>query len=125
MLLRYGTVGVLNTLLTLATFTALTASGVDASVASALGFGVGAINGYVWNRRWTFRCAGGFWRYVGVQLLGAACSAAGIALLSAPHLLAECIVIPCVTLLTYTLSRTIVFSSTMSGIGSRAPVSNS
>ena len=48
---RFCLVGVSNTLLTLATFTLL----VPAAPASALGFAVGAINGYVLNRSWTFR----------------------------------------------------------------------
>ena len=52
---RFCLVGVSNTLLTLATFTLLTAAGVPAAPASALGFAVGAINGYVLNRSWTFR----------------------------------------------------------------------
>jgi putative flippase GtrA len=110
---RFGTVGVANTLLTLVTFTLLTRVGVESSLASALAFGAGAINGYLLNRAWTFHASGSLPRYVAVQLVGAACSAGGIALASSTldlrHLIAECVVIPAVTLLTYTLSRRLVF----------------
>jgi hypothetical protein len=53
-------------------------------------------------------------RYVAVQALGAALSAAGVALaitdLDFQHLAAEVLVLPWVTLLTYTLSRRLVFA---------------
>ena len=52
-------------------------------------------------------------RYVAVQAVGAGCSASGVALavdaLARRRLLAECVVIPVVTLITYTLSRRLVF----------------
>lgn len=113
-LTRFCTVGVLNTLLTLVAFTLLTRVGVASSPASALAFAAGAVNGYVLNRSWTFRAPGSLMRYVAVQAVGAACSAGGIALarseLDLRRLLAECVVIPAVTLITYTLSRRIVFA---------------
>ncbi len=114
-LVRYATVGVANTLLTFVAFAVLTHAGVNASVASALAFAAGAINGYSLNRRWTFQARGHFGRYVAVQALGAACSAAGIvivaAAITARRPLDECLVIPAVTMLTYTLSRRVVFAS--------------
>jgi putative flippase GtrA len=116
-LARFCAVGVVNTLLTLAAFAALTRLGSSAPVASALAFGAGAVNGYVLNGRWTFRgSAGGpstLGRYVAVQAFGAALSAAGIALVSSDlavrHLAAEALVIPFVTITTYALSRRLVF----------------
>lgn len=116
-LARFCAVGVVNTLLTLAAFAALTRAGVAAPAASALAFAAGAVNGYVLNGRWTFRgSAGGastLLRYVAVQAFGAALSAAGIALVSSDlavrHLAAEAIVIPFVTITTYALSRRLVF----------------
>ena len=116
-LARFCAVGVVNTLLTLTAFTALTRAGSPAPAASALAFVVGAANGYVLNGRWTFRgSAGGpatLGRYVAVQAFGAALSAAGIALVSSDlamrHLAAEVIVIPFVTITTYALSRRLVF----------------
>jgi putative flippase GtrA len=113
---RFATVGAMNTALTLATFALLTHARVPPTLASLLAFAIGAVNGYVLNRSWTFHAAGGpgtLVRYVLVQAAGAACSAGGMALgvtaVRLPGLLAECIVVPAVTLVTYTLSRRLVF----------------
>jgi putative flippase GtrA len=53
-LLKFGVVGVANTLLSLLAFRLLTTSGLSAPFASAIAFLVGAVNGYRWNRSWTF-----------------------------------------------------------------------
>ena len=54
--LKFGTVGVSNTLLTFAVYTfLLKVVGVWYLAASAIGFIVGATNGFLLNRRWTFR----------------------------------------------------------------------
>jgi putative flippase GtrA len=54
--IKFGVVGVSNTLLTFAVYTLLLKGfGVWYLAASAAGFVVGAINGFLWNRRWTFR----------------------------------------------------------------------
>lgn len=54
--LKFGVVGVSNTLLTLAVYTLLLkVAGVWYLAASAIGFVVGATNGFLLNRRWTFR----------------------------------------------------------------------
>ncbi|HEY4810281.1 MAG TPA: GtrA family protein [Solirubrobacteraceae bacterium] len=53
---KFGLVGVSNTLLTLAVYTLLLkVFGVWYLAASAIGFAVGATNGFLLNRRWTFR----------------------------------------------------------------------
>jgi putative flippase GtrA len=53
---KFGIVGVSNTLLTLAVYTLLLkVFGVWYLAASAIGFIVGAVNGFLLNRRWTFR----------------------------------------------------------------------
>jgi putative flippase GtrA len=53
---KFGIVGVSNTLLTFAVYTALLkVFGVWYLAASAIGFAVGATNGFLLNRRWTFR----------------------------------------------------------------------
>jgi putative flippase GtrA len=55
-LAKFGLVGVSNTLITLLVYTLLVkALGVWYVEASALGFMVGAVNGFLWNRAWTFR----------------------------------------------------------------------
>ena len=54
--MKFGIVGVSNTLLTFAVYTLLLkVFGVWYLAASAIGFVVGAINGFLLNRRWTFR----------------------------------------------------------------------
>jgi putative flippase GtrA len=53
---KFGIVGVSNTLLTFAVYTLLLkVFGVWYLAASAIGFTVGAVNGFLLNRRWTFR----------------------------------------------------------------------
>ncbi len=53
---KFGIVGVSNTLLFLAVYTVLLKGfGVWYLAASAIGFIVGAVNGFILNRRWTFR----------------------------------------------------------------------
>lgn len=58
--LKFGLVGVSNTLLTFVVFTILVqVVGVWYVAASAVGFLVGASNGFLLNRSWTFRGHGG------------------------------------------------------------------
>jgi putative flippase GtrA len=53
---KFGVVGVSNTLLAFFVYTLLLkVFGVWYVAASGIGFAVGAINGFLWNRRWTFR----------------------------------------------------------------------
>jgi putative flippase GtrA len=53
---KFGIVGVSNTLLAFAVYTLLLkVFGVWYLAASAIGFAVGAVNGFLLNRRWTFR----------------------------------------------------------------------
>ncbi len=54
--MKFGIVGVSNTLLSFAVYTLLLkAFGVWYVAASGIGFTVGAVNGFLLNRRWTFR----------------------------------------------------------------------
>jgi putative flippase GtrA len=54
--IKFGIVGVSNTLLFFAIYTALVKGfGVWYVAASAIGYIVGAVNGFLLNRRWTFR----------------------------------------------------------------------
>jgi putative flippase GtrA len=53
---KFGVVGVSNTLIFFAVYTVLLkAFGVWYVAASGIGFAVGAVNGFLWNRAWTFR----------------------------------------------------------------------
>jgi putative flippase GtrA len=55
-LVKFGIVGVSNTLLSLAVYTVLLkVFGVWYLAASAIGFAVGAVNGFLLNRKWTFK----------------------------------------------------------------------
>ena len=56
-LVRFGLVGAVNTALTLATYSVMLALHAPAPLAGAVGWGVGATNGYLLNRAWTFRDA--------------------------------------------------------------------
>lgn len=53
---KFGIVGVSNTLIFFAVYTLLwKVFGVWYVAASGIGFAVGAVNGFLWNRAWTFR----------------------------------------------------------------------
>lgn len=53
---KFGIVGVSNTLLFSAIYTVLVKGfGVWYIAASAIGFAIGAVNGFLWNRSWTFK----------------------------------------------------------------------
>ncbi|HWX45868.1 MAG TPA: GtrA family protein [Solirubrobacteraceae bacterium] len=53
---KFGIVGVSNTVLSLVVYTVLLKGfGMWYLAASAIGFAVGTVNGFLWNRRWTFR----------------------------------------------------------------------
>ena len=107
-LVRFCVVGVSNTLVTLISFALLAHVGVPRTVASAMAFALGATNGYFLNRSWTFhserRGPATVARYVAVQGLGALLSAVAIGLLRS-----EFLVLPLVTVITFTLARRLVF----------------
>jgi putative flippase GtrA len=53
---KFGIVGVSNTLISFAVYTLLLkVFGVWYVAASGIGFALGAVNGFLWNRAWTFR----------------------------------------------------------------------
>jgi putative flippase GtrA len=53
---KFGIVGVSNTLISLAVYAVLLKGfGMWYLAASAIGFAVGTVNGFLWNRKWTFR----------------------------------------------------------------------
>ena len=116
-LLRFITVGVSNTVVTLLAYAGLVAIGAPVVVASAVGFALGAFNGYRLNRVWTFRGAPGGAvtgaRYVAVQGAGLVLNTAGVWLAvdaaGLPRLTGEVVILPLVTVTTYLLSRCWVF----------------
>jgi putative flippase GtrA len=115
-------VGAGNTLLSWCVYAALTSFGVPYLAASALAFALGAVNSYVLNRRWTFRSRGryapevvrfGVVQSVGltvdVLLLGALTEDLGL-----HHLLAQAIVFPIASGVTFALSRQWAFAGVSS-----------
>jgi putative flippase GtrA len=71
---RFLFVGAGNTVLSFVAYRLLLALGTPYVIAAALAFWVGAVNGYVWNRRWTFAArdtARARVAYVAVQVAGA------------------------------------------------------
>jgi putative flippase GtrA len=117
-IVRFCVVGLSNSAITFAAYSALVAAGCPAPAASAAGFALGAANGYRWNSRWTFAAdglvPGTAIRYVAVQALGTALSAAGVAAARGAgltRLSAEVVILPCVTVVAYCLSRSFVFRS--------------
>jgi putative flippase GtrA len=115
---RFGVVGATNTALTLGAYALLVLAGVPGPVAGALGWALGAANGYRLNRRWTFRSAlrgvTPAARYIAVQALGAGLDALGIWLVvghgDLPRFEGEIAILPVVTLLTFVLCRGWVFA---------------
>jgi putative flippase GtrA len=60
---KYAVVGVMNTLLTLGViFVCKSLFGVNAYVSNAIGYLVGVINSFIWNRNWVFKSNGHFSR---------------------------------------------------------------
>lgn len=55
--LRYGTVGFANSVISAGCYAALIALGTTPALSASLAFAIGAVNGYLWNRRWTFAAA--------------------------------------------------------------------
>ena len=53
--IKFGLVGVLNTVITIIVFNLLRTIGVDMIVANIIGFISGMINSYFWNNRWVFK----------------------------------------------------------------------
>jgi putative flippase GtrA len=117
-LVRFGLVGATNTALTLAVYSALVALETPVALAGAVGWGVGAVNGFVLNRAWTFRgSARGALpaaRYAVVALAGSALNAALVSVAVSedhlPHIAGELAVLPPVTLLSFLLCRGWVFA---------------
>jgi putative flippase GtrA len=117
-LVRFGVVGATNTALTLAAYACFVALHAPVPLAGAAGWGVGAVNGFVLNRAWTFRGAphGAVpaARYAAVALAGSGLNAALAAIAVGqehlPRLAGELVVLPPVTLITFVLCRTWVFA---------------
>jgi putative flippase GtrA len=111
-------VGAGNTLLSWCVYAALVAAGVAYLVASALAFAVGALNSYAFNRRWTFRShdhpAREVLRFGVVQCVGLGTDVLLLHTLTRGvglhHLIAQVLVFPVASTVTFLLSRHWVFA---------------
>ena len=110
---RFVAVGGSNTALSFATYVLAQGAGVPYLLAGALAFTAGAINGFVLNRRWTFRTNGSKLRYLAVQVAGLLLTTgllrlfvegAGLGTIAAYGL-----AIPAVTVTTFTANRAWTF----------------
>ena len=117
---RFLAVGATNTAVTLSAYALALHAGAHYLVAGALAFALGALNGFVLNRTWTFAHRGPLGtagvRYCAVLLLGLGTNVAllklGVRGLGLAHLPAEFAAVAPVTLLTFILSRTWTFRPT-------------
>jgi putative flippase GtrA len=117
-LVRFGLVGFTNTALTLATYAVLVALHAPVALAGAAGWAVGAVNGFVLNRAWTFRgSARGALpaaRYAVVAMAGSGLNAALVSIAVSeqhlPRIAGELAVLPPVTALSFVLCRSWVFA---------------
>lgn len=69
-LIKYALVGVMNTLLTLTViFLCKSVLGVNPYVSNALGYFIGLVNSFLWNRAWVFHAADGKIHHQAVRFL--------------------------------------------------------
>ena len=117
-LVRFGLVGSTNTVLTLATYAVLSGLHAPVALAGAAGWAVGAVNGFVLNRAWTFRGAARgavpAARYAVVALAGSGLNAVLVSIAVSdqhlPRFAGELAVLPPVTVLSFLLCRGWVFA---------------
>ncbi|KMJ59091.1 sugar translocase [Bacillus sp. LL01] len=71
--LKFGTVGVFNTLITFFSFTVFYYIGINYLLAHVMGYGLGVLNSYYWNKRWVFKDerkkTAIFYKFVAVNLV--------------------------------------------------------
>jgi putative flippase GtrA len=112
-LVRFVVVGGTNTLVALLGYTLLVGVGAAYPVAATIGYAAGILNGYTWNRLWTFETGAfhlpEFSRYVVVQGSGLAANLLGLVLLvetvGLGKVTAEAISVVPIVLVTYSLNR--------------------
>lgn len=62
-LIKYGIIGVSNTLITLVAFYLLnTMAGLSENFANAAGYVLGVVNSFIWNRNWVFKTKNSNWK---------------------------------------------------------------
>ena len=123
---KFLVVGASNTVLSFVVYATIVAFGVRYVAAGAAGFAAGAVNGYVLNRRWTFRrvdSTGARVRYLAVQAAGLASTSALLWLLAAPERLGSYVVtVPVVTVAMFVANRNWTFGPAPRPMGPRGEV---
>lgn len=114
---RFLLVGIANTVLSFIAYRLLLALGTPYVIAAALGFSVGAVNGYVFNRRWTFAARDSPRArvvYIAVQVAGAASTSLLVLLLvggiGVDKVVAYLAAVPLVTVCTFMANRLWTFA---------------
>jgi putative flippase GtrA len=120
--LRFVVVGGTNTALSWCVYVALAGAGMPYLVASAIAFAAGALNSYALNRRWTFRSHGRpapeALRFAVVQCIGLTLDVLLLDALTKDvgvhHLIAQALVFPVASGVTFALSRQWAFAGVSS-----------
>jgi putative flippase GtrA len=115
--IRFGIVGVANTLISFVSYRLLLAVGVAYLAAAPLAWGAGAVNGYIFNRRWTFEARDSNRARI-LYVLVAAAGAGAVSLLvllfargaGLPKFEAFVAAVPLVTVSTFVANRVWTFS---------------
>jgi putative flippase GtrA len=116
-LLRYGLVGIASNAVLYFVYLALTYGGLGHKSAATLCFGIGALQTFVFNKRWSFchtsRYEGPLLRYVAVYALGYGLNLAGLYTLvdraGYPHQAVQGMLVLVIALLMFVLSKHWVF----------------
>ena len=126
---KFLVVGASNTVLSFVVYATIVALGVPYVAAGAAGFAAGAVNGYVLNRRWTFRrvdSTGARVRYLAVQAAGLASTSALLWLLAAPERLGSLggyvVTVPVVTVAMFVANRNWTFGPAPAPMSPRGEV---
>lgn len=71
--LKFGTVGVFNTLITLFSFTLFYYIGINYLLAHVMGYALGVLNSFYWNKKWVFKDnrkkSATFYKFIAVNLV--------------------------------------------------------
>jgi putative flippase GtrA len=116
-LVRFVLVGGSNTLITLLVYSVALHLGVWYPIAAGLGYAAGIVNGYTWNRTWTFETGTfhlpEFSRYVVVQVGGLGANVLGLTLaveiLGMGKLTGELVTLAPIVLVSFILNRWWIF----------------
>jgi putative flippase GtrA/SAM-dependent methyltransferase len=126
---KFVVVGISNTIISLVAYVLAVRAGVPYLLASIAAFLLGAVNGYSLNRVWTFRAGAfapsGLVRYAAVQGVGLAANAALLVALveisRLDRILAQALVLPIASALTFVLNRSWAFRPSTARTGASVP----